>query len=270
MFLGVMFGFIFVELLIPYRPFGLFKQGFFTDLLWYTFAQGIILQLLLFKYLEVFYTGYRTNFLNALPIWVQCIFLVFFMDFIDYWMHRLSHAWLPMWRTHEVHHTSEELNCLSGARQHWIETVMARGIGAFILVLLGAGQTAVYVFGITDMIMGPFTHSNIKINIGPLKYLLNSPEMHRIHHSNKMEHQFSNYANKFALWDWIFGTARTPNTVEEDKLVFGIGYYYPQNFLRQLFYLFRRKNENEPSESATGMKVQTSPESIVNSMESSA
>jgi len=42
--------------------------------------------------------------------------------------------------------------------------------------------------------------------------LLNGPEMHRWHHADKDEKALNKYfGTKFAVWDWIFGTAYFPH-----------------------------------------------------------
>ena len=51
-----------------------------------------------------------------------------------------------------------------------------------------------------------FTHSNIRTNLGFLKYVLVTPQSHRVHHSSRPEHQDKNFGTMFSIWDFIFGT----------------------------------------------------------------
>lgn len=244
--LAIIAFFIVLEFFLPREPIKFLKRGFWLELLWYFIAQGVLLQILVFSYLNKFYSAHSLHLVTNLPVWLQCIVLIVGLDFFDYWMHRLSHNWFPLWRTHEVHHTATELNWLSGSRIHVLELVTVRVIGGALLAALGPADTAVYVFGIVDSFMGLFTHSNLRINIGYLKYIINSPEMHRVHHLASKEHQFSNFANKFAMWDWLFGTARLPQTNEIERIGYGIGYHYPQSLWGQLIHLFRKKEEETP------------------------
>jgi sterol desaturase/sphingolipid hydroxylase (fatty acid hydroxylase superfamily) len=244
MTLGFMLFFIALEFLLPREPFKFLKKGFWTDLIWYTLMQGIILQILVFKYVGQFYDAHSFHLISNLPLWLQCIILIVFMDFVDYWMHRLSHNWFPLWRTHEVHHSTVELNWLSGSRIHALEMVMVRVIGGALIAVMGVSEYALYVMSVADTFMGMFTHSNLKINLGPLKYIFNSPEMHRVHHLNKTKHQFSNFANKFAFWDWLFGTASLPGPEVLKDAEYGIGYHYPQNPFSQFIYMFRKKGDD--------------------------
>jgi len=39
-----------------------------------------------------------------------------------------------------------------------------------------------------------------------LRYIMVTPQSHRIHHSRKVEHRDKNYGAIFSIWDHLFGT----------------------------------------------------------------
>ena len=82
-----------------------------------------------------------------------------------------------------------------------------------------------------------FIHSNININLGFLKYLINGPEMHRWHHSISKGRN-RNFATKLAIWDWLFNTAYAP--INQKAMIYGLKTNYPSNYFNQLAFAFRK------------------------------
>ena len=232
---------IVLELLFPYKKIKLIKHGFWTDLIWYFFVQGFLLQVLVYKYTSQFFTLHTLSFFSKIPLYGQVIFFLILFDFIEYWFHRLEHAWLPLWRIHEVHHSTVDLNWLSGSRQHAFELIIGNIIAGSLFAFWGAGREAVAITLFIESAWGIYNHSNINIKTGYLKYIFNTPEMHRVHHIKKGQGQFSNYATKFTVWDWIFKTAYLPDHDLARETGYGIDYEFPSDPFRQIIAVFRKK-----------------------------
>ena len=49
-------------------------------------------------------------------------------------------------------------------------------------------------------------HANIKANFGLLRYVLVTPQSHRLHHSIEPQHRDRNFGIIFSFWDRMFGT----------------------------------------------------------------
>ena len=49
-------------------------------------------------------------------------------------------------------------------------------------------------------------HSNIRTNLGWLRYIFVTPQSHRVHHSIEPRHHDTNFGLTFSLWDQLFGT----------------------------------------------------------------
>ena len=59
-----------------------------------------------------------------------------------------------------------------------------------------------------------FIHANLKLGLGRLSWLVDGPQVHRIHHSKLPEHFDRNFAAFFPIWDVIFGTYYHPRRGE--------------------------------------------------------
>jgi len=57
------------------------------------------------------------------------------------------------------------------------------------------------------------THANIRTDFGVLRFILVTPQSHRVHHSIEAHHQDRNYGALLSVWDWIFGTQIPDNKV---------------------------------------------------------
>ena len=67
--------------------------------------------------------------------------------------------------------------------------------------------------------------------------------MHQWHHSNDRAVFFANYSTKFALWDWLFGTAYLPG--RKKPVEFGLPYDYPRDYFLQHVFAVKRVDERQ-------------------------
>ncbi|MQP68001.1 hypothetical protein GE253_22040 [Niveispirillum sp. SYP-B3756] len=142
-------------------------------------------------------------------------------DFALYWTHRAFHHFPPLWRAHRLHHAPPVLTPLTAFRfwpweqaLHMSANILAQGVGLGLAVgVFGGAVTPLTVLGVNIFSLAwglGFAH--LRHSPVPLRYprwlsfLLVSPHMHQLHHSDAEEHRDRNFATVFALWDWIFGT----------------------------------------------------------------
>ena len=92
-----------------------------------------------------------------------------------------------------------------------------------------------------DAVWGMYIHANIDVRSGKLQYIINGPEMHQWHHSNDRAVFFANYSTKFAVWDWLFGTAYLPGRKKPRE--FGLPYDYPRDYFLQHVFAVKRFEE---------------------------
>ncbi len=151
--------------------------------------------------------------LNALarqPEWIQLTALLVVKDFLQWNIHNVLHRVPALWEFHKTHHTTEVMDWLSNWRFHWFEIVVYQTILYLPANLLGFSPSVTFGCAVISTTVGHFAHANIRCHIGPLKYVLNSPEMHIWHHVHPdAGPQNKNFAISIALWDWLFGTAYT-------------------------------------------------------------
>jgi sterol desaturase/sphingolipid hydroxylase (fatty acid hydroxylase superfamily) len=66
--------------------------------------------------------------------------------------------------------------------------------------------------------------------------------MHRWHHAREISNGGLNYSTKFAIWDWMFGTAYFPK--DHKPSGYGIGDMdFPSGYFAQHLYAFRTKGK---------------------------
>ena len=80
-----------------------------------------------------------------------------------------------------------------------------------------------------------------RLALGPLRYLLNGPQMHIFHHAKEVPRASGvNFGVVLSVWDWVFGTAWIPNAGRTHALGFDGVERFPRTFLAQLVAPFRR------------------------------
>jgi len=238
---------VLLERKYPYtKGLSLFREGFWVDLIWYTFIQSYFLKILIFDYIIL--PVDRAWHLSALhlvtgwPLWGQVVFFLITHDFYIYWFHRWQHHSKIMWRTHEAHHSNTEVDWLAGSRSHSLEILINQTIEFAPIILLGANPLVVPIKALIDAVWGMYIHSNINVRSGKLQYVINGPEMHQWHHANAREVFYANFSTKFAVWDWLFGTAYLPNKKPD---TFGLPYAYPKDYFVQHVHAVKRVSEEK-------------------------
>ena len=143
------------------------------------------------------------------PVWLEVLAAVVFLDFMIYIQHVVVHMVPMFWRFHIVHHSDLDLDVSSGFRFHPVEIALSMLIKIFIVLGLGPSVLAVILFEAILNGMAQFSHSNIYIPEPldrALRFLLVTPDMHRIHHSVEVHETNSNYGFNLSIWDRFLGT----------------------------------------------------------------
>ncbi|MCS6981127.1 MAG: sterol desaturase family protein [Flavobacteriales bacterium] len=242
---------VILERIFPYRRgLPIFREGFWVDLVWYTLIQSFVLKIVIFDWiiypLDQRWSLSEWKLLYHWPLWAQVAFFLVTHDLYIYWFHRWQHRNKILWRTHEAHHSVKEVDWLAGSRSHSLEILINQTIEFAPIVLLGARPEVVPIKALLDACWGMFIHANLRINLGPFKYVLNGPEMHLWHHADELQVYHRNFATKLSLWDWIFNTAYLPG---RQPLKWGLWYPFPKDYFLQHAYAFwrfdfRRLEEN--------------------------
>lgn len=145
----------------------------------------------------------------GVSFWLAAPLCVVLLDMLIYFQHRVFHAVPALWRLHRVHHADPELDASSGLRFHPIEILLSLGIKAVAVVALGAPAEAVLVFEVLLNASALFNHANLALPAWldrPLRWVLVTPDMHRVHHSEIREETDSDFGFCLSCWDRLFGT----------------------------------------------------------------
>lgn len=148
------------------------------------------------------------NLINA-PDWVAVIVTLLFLDFAIYFQHIISHKWKLLWRLHQIHHTDLDFDASTAVRFHPLEIIISLVYKVFCIYLLGANPVAVIAFEIILNGCATFNHSNVNIPLSidqKLRWLIITPDMHRIHHSTIPSETDSNYGFSISCWDRLCRT----------------------------------------------------------------
>jgi len=174
--------------------------------------------------------------LAALPLVAQMVIFLIGEDIILYWTHRLFHG-RRMWRYHAVHHSSEELEWISAARFHPINLLLGSVTADVAMLLLGISPNVFVVLGPLTIAHSAFVHANLNWTLGPFKYVIATPVLHRWHHTAADRGGEKNFAATFPILDILFGTFYMPKGEIPDH--YGIGEReFPTSFQGQLVHPF--------------------------------
>ena len=136
-------------------------------------------------------------------------------DFFYYWWHRSEHKYPGLWAIHKLHHMDPGINVSTNLRHHWLEDVgRIPMITIPMAILFDLSPRAGGAIGFAFSAWTFFIHANLKLGLGRLSWLVDGPQVHRIHHSKLPEHFDRNFAAFFPIWDVIFGTYYHPGRGE--------------------------------------------------------
>jgi len=156
-------------------------------------------------------------------------------ELAGYAYHRLAHAVPALWRLHEIHHSSERMDWLASFRQHPLEILLVTLAQNAPLVLLGVplGAHATVLVGLK--LATVFVHSNIRVPIGPLRFVVATPRFHHRHHQR--DGAAANFASFLPFIDLLFGSH---SDATSDR--FGVARKLPDSFVGLLVAPLRRRD----------------------------
>src|SRR5215467_5814385 len=161
----------------------------------------------------------------GLPTWVTVPLAVMALDLAIYLQHVLFHAVPTLWRLHRMHHADLELDATTGTRFHPIEIILSMGIKLGVVAALGAPAVAVLAFEVLLNVTSIFNHGNVRMPVWldrGLRWIVVTPDMHRVHHSILASETNSNFGFNLPWWDRLFGTYRDQPAVGHLGMILGI------------------------------------------------
>jgi sterol desaturase/sphingolipid hydroxylase (fatty acid hydroxylase superfamily) len=151
--------------------------------------------------------------LHQLPLaWPARLLLALLL--LDAWLyvwHRLNHHIPLLWRFHRVHHADDAMDVTTATRFHLGELSAAAVLRLGLIPLLGIEVTHLLVHETLVVAATMFHHANISLGRwdAPLRWVIVTPFMHKVHHSHYRPETNSNYSVLFSWWDRLASTFRT-------------------------------------------------------------
>ena len=172
--------------------------------------------------------GHATGLFPLLGLtgWPAMIAALLILDVTIWAQHVLFHKVPVLWRLHRMHHSDTGFDVTTGLRFHPLEILASMAIKIAIVVALGAPPEAVLLFELILNAAAMFNHGNITLPPrvdAALRWVLVTPDMHRVHHSEIREETDSNYGFAVPWWDRLFGTYRADSVRGQTGIRFGIG-----------------------------------------------
>ena len=211
---------LFVEWAWPVRTEqSVLSPSFVHDLIWYLVTIGVFVAVSGWAWqgLRGAYE-HHLRFLGggvipARPLWLRLVLGSVVGDLLAWLHHLIRHKVRAFWLFHEVHHAQRQMNQWTNERVHLIDGLVAMAIQALPLLVLGVPSLETGAFVVAAAWYTRLYHANVRSNFGVLRYLLVTPQSHRLHHSMCPEHEDQNFGVIFSVWDRLFGTLNRDATV---------------------------------------------------------
>jgi sterol desaturase/sphingolipid hydroxylase (fatty acid hydroxylase superfamily) len=162
------------------------------------------------------------------PFWLAFIASLLLLDLAIYTQHVIFHRVPWLWRLHRMHHTDLDFDVTTALRFHPLEIVLSMLIKLAVVVALGAPAVAVMLFEVILNATAMFNHGNVRLPLWldrRLRWMVVTPDMHRVHHSVRVEETDSNFGFNLPWWDRLFGTYRDQPRAGHTGMTIGLEYF---------------------------------------------
>lgn len=132
---------------------------------------------------------------------------------LDAWMyvwHRANHVGPGLWRFHRMHHSDEHMDVTTATRFHLGELAMSAILRLGLIPLLGLQLWHLVMYDLLQLALVQFHHADISLERWDrwLRWLIVTPDMHKVHHSRVVTELGSNYSVVLSVWDRLAQTFR--------------------------------------------------------------
>ncbi|MBI4000198.1 MAG: sterol desaturase family protein [Nitrospira defluvii] len=159
------------------------------------------------------------------PQSVEVVLAVVALDFVLYLQHVMLHAIPLFWRFHMMHHADLDCDVTTGLLFHPVEVTLSMLIKLAAIVVLGPSPLAVLLFEVLLNATSMFNHSNVRMPAPmdrALRWLVVTPDMHRVHHSLLPRETNTNFGFNLPWWDRLLGTYRPQPAAGHEGMTLGL------------------------------------------------
>ncbi len=166
--------------------------------------------------------GYGLLHVLPMPTTLKFVLGLVLQDLWMYVWHRANHAIPFLWRFHRMHHSDRRVDVTTATRFHLGEHVGASILRLGLIPLVGLDVWQLLAYDTLVLAVTQFHHADISIGRldAILRWLIVTPYMHKVHHSDWIAETNSNYATVLSIWDRVFGSFRM--RADPRTLVFGL------------------------------------------------
>jgi len=160
-----------------------------------------------------------------LPAWSRIAVAFVLLDLAIYLQHVMFHAVPALWRLHRVHHADLDFDVTTGVRFHPLEILLSLAIKLAAIAALGAPAFAVLAFEVALNATSLFNHGNVGLPGAldrMLRWIVVTPDMHRVHHSVVPRETNSNFGFNLPWWDRLLGTYRAQPAGGHEGMTIGL------------------------------------------------
>jgi len=190
----------------------------------------------------MYFAGSKYGLLSQpwIPFVGRCILAVLLLDLVKYATHRVFHSVSFLWRVHRVHHSDPDFDVSTAARVHPIEVVLSQGAYFVAIAIFAPPVAGVLIAELLSGFQSFFGHANASLPGWAEKYVrpvFVTPDMHRIHHSEEVGEQFTNFGDSFPWWDRLFRTYLADPAAGQKAMIVGLKGYQDDASLGVTFML---------------------------------
>lgn len=213
-------------------------QRYRTDLL-HAIVGGFVIRLgIIFATFGAYSVLGPVASIDGVSLWIQIPVLILLTDLCIWLVHRTFHASPVLWKFHQVHHSSEQLDWLATYRVHPVEQVITGIIMNAPVLFLEFSPVAIVVQGVIYRWYSFLLHSNVELSFGPLNRIFATPGFHHWHHADQVEAYDRNFGAQFVIWDRMFGTTYESQGRKPER--FGLSEPLPENFIDHMLSPFKK------------------------------
>ena len=164
---------------------------------------------------------------NALGVsgWMAVVATVLIFDLAIWFQHFVTHKVPILWRFHRVHHADRDFDVTTAVRFHPVEIALSMLLKVGLVYLIGPPVLGILLFEIILNGTAMFNHANMRLPLwldALLRQVIVTPDMHRVHHSDRRSEHDSNYGFALSIWDRIFGTYIAQPDAGHDGITVGL------------------------------------------------
>jgi sterol desaturase/sphingolipid hydroxylase (fatty acid hydroxylase superfamily) len=127
-----------------------------------------------------------------------------------------------------------------------------------VIVILGPSAVAVVVFEVLLNATAMFNHSNVRMTAWQdrlLRWIVVTPDMHRVHHSVIQRETNSNFGFNLPWWDVLLGTYRSQPAEGHEQMTIGLPHLRDEMQVDRLPGILMLPFRSQPEEDSNHIKT---------------